>query len=117
MEIMWIFRTKRFVVTWAIEPDPDTDTSFDETGETAAKVASGEWTAFMSKVTVTLDGKEVGADYLGESIYADPSTFRNHIGSKGAHGSYFVDMVKTAIDQARNYVHQEPPYIRANAHS
>jgi hypothetical protein len=114
---MWKFKTERFAVKWWIEDDPYVDTTFDETGETAEKLASGEWQAFQSTIAVSLDGEEIGVDYLGGSIYADPSEFRDHIGSRGAWGSYFTDMVRSAIDEARQHVRDRPPlpYIRDNA--
>lgn len=73
--VMREFRTKNFRVVCSIEPDSDVDTSFDETGETADKIESGEWEAFQTSVTVYCKGAEIGADYLGGSIYADPADF------------------------------------------
>ena len=103
-ETLWSFNTAHFRVTWDIAPDDDCDTSFDETGETAEKIASGEWFCFVSRVLVTLDGREVGCDYLGGSIYAEPREFRDHIGARGKYGSYFTDMVGEAISEARKNV-------------
>lgn len=108
MERMWKFETKRFSVEWHIEPECDPDFSFDETGETAEKIASGEWQCFTSKVAVYVDGVEIAADYLGNSIYADPKDFRDHIGARGAYGSYFRDMVREAIATARLFASDFP---------
>ena len=59
MSEMFKFETANFVVRAVIEPDDDVDLSFDETNETAEKVASGEWQCFGTIVTVsTRDGIE-----------------------------------------------------------
>jgi hypothetical protein len=120
METLWTFRTKRFCIEWQIEPDYDGDFSFDETGETAEKVNSGEWQCFVSKMVVYFDGEEIAADYLGGSIYENPADFRDHIGIK-AHdgcGSYFSDMVRQACSGARAVLKRRAetlPYIRLAA--
>ena len=98
---MWSFKTANFRVCWDIAPDDDCDTSFDETGETAENVASGKWECFVSRVVVYLDGREMGVDYLCGSIYENPSEFRDHVGARGKYGSYFIDMVRQAIAEAR----------------
>lgn len=100
---MWSFETANLRVVWDITPDEDVDTSFDETGETQAKLDSGEWQAFMSRMRVLHKGTgaELGCEYLGGSIYADPAEFRDHIGARGKYGSYFKDMVGTACEEAR----------------
>jgi hypothetical protein len=117
--VMWTFRTKRFKVEWSIEPDYDCDLSWDETGETREKLNSGEYECFTSKMAVYLDGREIAADYLGGSIYANPSEFRDHIGMKArGHGSYFSDMVREAITEARREIKrwsETAPYIRQAA--
>lgn len=108
-QTLWTFRTRRFAVKWEISPDYDCDFSFDETGETAENVASGKWRCFTSHVTVELDGRVVGEDWLGGSIYEKPSEFRDHIGmNKRGHGSYFSDMVREAIREARKALANAP---------
>lgn len=77
---MWRFETARFAVIWTISPSESCDLSWDETGETRFNLESGLWSAFDSKMSVELDGVEIAADYLGESIYEDPADFRDHIG-------------------------------------
>jgi hypothetical protein len=103
MQTMYKFKTKNFVLEWAIEPDYDCDFSFDETGETAEKVRSGEWECFSSRITVThkATGAVLGEDWLGGSIYANPEDFRDHVGAQGKYGSYFRDMVSSAVSEAR----------------
>jgi hypothetical protein len=103
MKKMWEFKTKNFTVQWHIEPDSDCDTSFDETGETQEKIDSGEWECFSSRIRVIHNGTRttLGEDWLGGSIYEDPEKFRDHIGAQGKHGSYFRQMVRSAISEAR----------------
>lgn len=111
---MWTFKTARFVVAWDIEPDTDVDLSWDDTGETAEKLNSGEWQAFASKLSVSLDGVELAAYYLSGSIYADPKEFRDHIGMNArGHGSYFSDMVREACSEARKVLTNAPHMRRA----
>jgi len=100
---MWQFSTKNFTVQWHIEPDSDCDTSFDETGEAQDKIDSGEWECFSSRIRVIHNETRttLGEDWLGGSIYANPSEFRDHIGAQGKYGSYFNDMVHSAISEAR----------------
>lgn len=100
-EPVWTFKTARFVVTYAVTPDYDLDLSWDEDNSTREALESGELQAFVARVSVTFDGRNVATDYLGECIYKTPMEFIDHRGSNGAHGSYFTDMVLNAIGQAR----------------
>lgn len=122
---VWTFETARFAVELHIAQDYgfqyDGD---DEGGETQAKLDSGEYVAFDSRVVVKLDGRTIGADHLGSSVYgadevsefwtahrdADPmnrncSIFRDAMRAKTGHESsichYFPDMVAQAIADAR----------------
>ena len=118
--LMWEFKTANFIVRATIEPDDDTDLSWDDTGETREKLASGEWEAFQTEVTVSFRGTEIGADYLGGSIYADPRDFfieHHGIAAKSRadgcnYGCYFPDMVRTAIGEARKAL-GDMPRLRA----
>ena len=113
-ETMWIFKTKRFTIKWSIAPDDDCDLSFDGTGEVCAKLRAGEWFCFLSRVTVELDGRVIGEDYLGGSIYANPADFRDHIGMNArGHGSYFSDMVREAVREARKSLSGVPRMRKA----
>lgn len=121
-KLVWSFRTARFAVYLEVTPDYgyqyDGD---DEGGETQAKLDSGEYVAFDSRVTVHLDGQEVGSDSLGGSVYAadevdtfwtdhrcpDPldrncSIMRKARGTNVVICHYFPDMVHQAIADARN---------------
>lgn len=111
METLWTFKTARFTVTldWDYEPDPDY--SFDETGETARKCRRGEWTNALFRVRVLLDDcDEIGTSYLGNSIYENVADFRKeHVGAAGRWGSYFPDMVREAIAEARKEIASRSP--------
>lgn len=112
-EEMWRFATTRFVVKWEVTPSYYVDISWDETGEVQDKLASGLWSSFDSRVVVELDGRVIGEDYLGGSIYENPSEFRDHIGMNArGHGSYFSDMVREAIKEARKTL-ADAPHVRA----
>jgi hypothetical protein len=100
---MWSFETAQLRVEWSIAPEDDIDISWDETDETRDNLNSGLWVCFMSRMRVTHKdtGAELGCDYLGNSIYENPSEFRDHIGARGKYGSYFRDMVSSACKAAR----------------
>jgi hypothetical protein len=108
-EIMYTFRTKNFVVRAYIEPDEDMDLSWDDDGEAKEKLANGEYTAFQTTVLVKYKGCELGADYLGGCVYADPNDFfTEHYGIAAKsrrdgcnYGAYFPQMVREAIATAR----------------
>ena len=51
---------------------------------------------------VLLDGNEIAADYLGNCVYNSAQEFIDHRGNKT--GSYFSDMVRSAIAEARKNV-------------
>lgn len=75
MKTMWTFKTRNFKIEWRIERD-----MFDG--------------AYMDA--------ELAAEYLGNSVYANPAEFRDHFGMrKNNHGSYFSDMVREAVRNAR----------------
>lgn len=117
---VWSFSTARFTVSldWSWEDYPDL--SWDETGETQAKCESGEWGVFTFRTRCTLDGREIAADYLGNSIYADPKEFyKEHLGVRAMarkdgknYGCYFTDMVATVVDEARKSLRDLPEMRR-----
>jgi hypothetical protein len=104
---MWKFETANFRVVWSITDCEDLDLSWDDTGEVKERLESGEYIAFDSEMNVIYKptGQEIGASYLGQSIYDNPKDFMDHLGcrSKG-YGSYFSDMVRDAIKEARKNV-------------
>lgn len=106
MKQMWKFNTAHFSVIWLTEPDVlNTDyMDPDVARECRQKVRSGEWKCFSSVVRVVHRAtKAVLAEaYLGNSIYADPREFRDHLGCRNkGYGSYFSDMVREAILETR----------------
>lgn len=113
------WNTKRFTVTldWTYEDYPDL--SWDETGEVTEKLESGEYVNCTFRVRVLMDGREISADYLGNSIYANPEEFYlEHIGIAAKareagqnFGCYFTDMIATAVSEARSAL-GDVPYIR-----
>lgn len=136
---VWTFRTKRFMVSLELERDRsyryDGD---DEGGETQAALDSGEYVAFDCRVSVELDGVEIGADSLCGSVYAadevaafytdhrsiDPmnrncSIMRAKLGDNACICHYFPGMVRAAIGEARLHLSSlKPlPYIREAAHA
>lgn len=137
MKTVWAFKTRRFEVSLKLEQDQhyryDGD---DEDGSTQAKLDSGEYIAFTSKVCVDLDGVEIGSNWLSGSVYAantvpefwmahrDPNPMhRNSSIMRAAKGDnvvvshYFPGMVKEAIAEAREHIRDldPPPYIRTAA--
>lgn len=103
MQTIYTFNTKNFTIRMSCDYDQDWDASFDESGETAEKINSGEWGAYVfhAEVIHRDTGAVLGEDYLGNSIYEDPRQFRDHIGARGRWGSYFRDMISEACKEAR----------------
>lgn len=100
------FYTPRFALSLAWTYEEDGDLSWDDTGEVAEKINSGEWTNCTFRVQLTCDGRVVAVDYLGNSVYANPEDFgREHVGS---HDGYFRDMVAEVIAQARKTLTNTP---------
>ena len=108
-ETLWTFKTRNFQVQWRVSPCYELDLSWDDDGSVREGLESGLLTAFDSEMVVLYRGAEVGADHLGQSIYEDVRDFRDHIGMnvKG-HGSYFSDMVRGAIAEARKTLKDAP---------
>lgn len=85
-ETIRTIQTPRFAVSLSATFEPCPDLDFDDSGETLEKVNSGEWGVYLFRVAVTHKetGLQLGTDYLGNSIYADPAEFsREHIGARG----------------------------------
>lgn len=122
-EKIWEFKTANFRVVYSIAPEEDLDLSWDEDGATREGLDSGKYIAFVAKVAVydCVAGCEIGADYLGSCIYESAEAFMDHRecgrynreraskGETGRCGSYFHDMVKSAVAEARK--HQNTPRV------
>lgn len=119
-ETVWEFKTARFTVALKIEQDYNYQyDGDDENGETQAKLDSGEYVAFDSTVTVYFDGREIGSDHLGGSVYSadNVSDFWTSHRTSAAEGrncsmqtptgraysvcQYFPSLVTVAIAEAR----------------
>jgi len=106
-ETVWTFKTDRFTIECAVAPEtipPEDCFEFDE-DINAIRNGSCEW--FIVRMRVLMDHQfEIGADYLGGCAYYHPDDFLRD--------SYFYDMVRFAISEARNYLRKYPlPYQRA----
>lgn len=116
MTAIWTFKTANFTVRVTAEPENETlDLSWDETGEVREGLESGRFVAFCAKAVVEYRGAELAAGYLGACIYESESDFRDHVGlamrsrADGRnYGSYFADMVKTVISEAREAMAEVP---------
>lgn len=105
-KVMWSFKTKHFTVQWLIERDVLNTSHMDPdlAKECRAGVRSGKLKCFASEIRVVHTASKIalGASYLGNSIYENPAAFRDHFGmTRNGHGSYFSDMVREAIAEAR----------------
>lgn len=107
------FKTPNFSVVVDAIHDDYLDLSWDETGEVAADIEAGELTPFCARVRVLYHETELASDYLGGCLYKSFDDFMDHkevgkyqrelitSGSAGICGSYFADMIKAAIAEAR----------------
>jgi hypothetical protein len=121
------FKTRNFRIIIDAVWDDDLDLSWDDTGEVAAKLETGDLMAFCVRARVFCASMgEVASDFLGGCIYSDPSEFQDHrrcaaetrklreSGSKAVCGSYFADMVRTVCREAREHIKGTAlPYVRA----
>lgn len=107
LETLWDFKTARFRVLVNAVEDDITDLSWDEDGSVKAGLDSGKLVKFGVVCTVYLVGREVGSDSIWGCVYESYSAFVDHRGIK-AHspksGSYFSDVVREAIADARRVV-------------
>lgn len=112
MAKIWEFKTAQFSVIFETLPEYDVDLSFDDDGSIREGLQEGLYVAFVAKVAVYYRGREVAADYLGGCIYESPEDFMDHRGLAKGCGSYFSDMVRNAIAEARKVL-SNPPRLRA----
>ena len=130
-ETVWTFTAGRFEVALQIVPEYGYQYDGDDPeGEVQSKLDSGEYIAFGSIVTVSLDGVTIGEDSLWGSVYdaddqsefwtahrTSPPEYRNTLAQR-AHGRvichYFPDMVASAVGQARAFL-KGAPAVRGEA--
>jgi hypothetical protein len=103
---MWQFKTRNFTVAWFIEKDVFfvRGIAVPLAKKWRKEIRSGKLKCFQSEIRVVCNttGIILGEAYLGSSLYDNPAEFRDHFGmTAGGWGSYFADMVKEAIAQAR----------------
>ena len=107
--LIWQFKTARFMVEVTAEEESCFDLSWDKGGSVADGIESGEFEVFCAKCAVYFEGKEVASDFLGGCIYENIADFKNNSGINATGcGSYFSDMVKSAISEARLYFKNIP---------
>jgi hypothetical protein len=78
---------------------------FDEDVE-AINEGRVDW--FVARVRVTLDGREIGSEYLGGCAYTNATDFVEGENRNG----YFRDMVRAALAEARHTL-RNLPLLRA----
>lgn len=104
---LWERKTKAFRVVLDCTQEPEPDLSWDEDGETQAKINAGEWGCYLFRVTVyDASGADIGSDHLGNSVYADPQDFAKE------RGGYFSDMIGEACREARKFYNQPRAFLR-----
>lgn len=121
MNLIWQFQTARMVVECGYTPEEDPDLSWAD-DETNAQLESGGLVNVTFWVKVRVGRMVVGTSSLGNSVYADPRDFaREHFGLRPlsrrdgvTYGSYFPDMVREAIHEARRTL-KDMPNVRAAA--
>lgn len=105
METVYTFKTARFALELAVEPEynymPDWDFESDEERNALIKrIETGRTLWFVARVRVTLDGRELAADYMGGCCYNTIEEFRRD--------DYFYEMARTAIEAARAAIRNMP---------
>lgn len=104
---IWSAKTKHFYVSLILEQSFEKYDGDDEDGEIQTAIDNGEYVIFDSKVVVecNVDGTnliEIGADYLGASVYESGKV------SDFIHGGYFADMLSNACNEAREHMAKMP---------
>lgn len=94
-EQVWKFETARFLVTLDCTDELDADLSWDEDGSVQHEIEAGNFVNVCFRVRVSLDGREVGCSYLGNSVYRVNELIRFK------RDGYFPQMLQEAIQEAR----------------
>ncbi|HSV26200.1 MAG TPA: hypothetical protein VLJ17_24650 [Xanthobacteraceae bacterium] len=91
---LWQFKTANFTaqLDWKFEQDPDLSWA-DE--DVLRAIEAGIYNNVTFRVRVLFRGREISADYLGNSVYENVMDFRRE------RRGYFRDMVRTTTAEAR----------------
>jgi hypothetical protein len=106
LENIYTFKTRNFTIRVDAMEETDPDFSFDDTGETQEMIERGDWLCFAVRASVSFRGSDIGEDYLGNCIHENIRDFRDNIGV--VRGSYFSDMVRNVIREARKTLSEMP---------
>jgi hypothetical protein len=92
------FTREGFDIRFAVFPEMvHPNDHFDDDGETARRIAAGDYEWFVAMVTASKNGVELAEEYLGGCCY---STFEEFM----EEGGYFDDMVAEAISVAKQTI-------------
>lgn len=96
------FDIDQFIVEVSYAPDStQLELVFDPSAgywdELIEKLDSGEWEHFIVKVTAYYDGNEMASEYLGSIVASDPVDW-----IREDEDGQIDEMVRTAVDEARN---------------
>jgi hypothetical protein len=90
------FKTRNFRVVIDAMPEYDPDLSWDESGEVAAKIDSGEYYLFMARFRVIHNRLgQLAVSYLGECIYENPQDLDR---------AYMADFIREVVTEARQAI-------------
>lgn len=114
-----------FTVTVTAFDEDESISLSDYDDVTRQKIDDGDFVVFRVEATLWLLGHELATDHLGGCIYESPSQFMDHIGLRKTErelsakvgraigiGSYFHDMVSTAIRDGRKEAIKLLPQLR-----
>ena len=109
LENIYTFNTRNFTIRVDAMDETDPDFSFDDTGEAQEMIERGDWLCFAVRASVSFRGSDIGEDYLGNCIYENIRDFRKDSWNMlPRSGSYFSDMVRNAIREARKTLSEMP---------
>lgn len=110
LENIYTFKTRNFTIRVDAMEETDPDFSFDDTGETQEMIERGDWLCFAVRASVSFRGSVIGEDYLWNCIYKNIRDLRDHfrIGKHSGCGSYFTDMIRESIREARKTLSEMP---------
>ena len=110
LENIYTFNTRNFTISVDAMEENYPDFSFDDTGETQEMIERGDWLCFAVRASVSFRGSDISEDYLGNCIHENIRDFRDHLGIKkhANRGSYFSDMIRESIREARKTLSEMP---------